>query len=719
MCAAVSASRKGVNVALIERRDCLGGKVSSEVKFPFDSRVNPNFFFQRESGLLDELLSETLSENVEGTYAGQARAFRKWVTREKRIRLFLKTQAYETEMNEGGDKIISLQAISHLEERRYFFFARFFVDCSGIGALVQFSGAPGERGEDLSALESETHSISRVRKIQGLVCMRVGKSNRKVPYSCPDWIRIKWEDNSLAARLEWIKSLNDSLLGDHLLEWSAPAAESPKEGEEIAWAAWDYLKNRSPMKDAASNLIVEDVSSGFIRSDVLRGRGDYELQPEDFINGVRFPDSIAVGRSFLDGGDSLLSSDAGKICLPSPFEIPLRCLYSRKVKNLFWAGEHASCSSRLCSSLRHPPTAAQMGVAAGFCAATCVEKRRLPRTMAKFGYVDQIRRELSRLNHAVSVQTIEDLENLCQDAAMTASSCLSTWNLHGMNRPLRNVISNSFIVQFPACETRIEKVGIMLEFECSCKVDFRLLLGSGHFCSFPGNCIYSTTISISQSSKGWFEINPNCEIRRKGWVYLEISSSAAFSIPLQPNSPPGILLSRKKENWEKTIANSFGEHLPILPKYPGPASGPILEITPHQQAYEPAYAKNLEHRPTSLPNLWISQPTSFRYPEFLELKWQEEKDISVIEICFDSSYAFSYADLPEQYENRTICSLVKEYKLYYLDGIGRYHQLAHEVENIQSFRHHSFAMFKAHGLELEILSTNGIDRAQVHEIRVY
>ena len=125
MCAAVSASRKGVNVALIERRDCLGGKVSSEVKFPFDSGVNPNFFFQRESGLLDELLSETLSENVEGTYAGQARAFRKWVTREKRIRLFLKTQAYETEMNEGGDKIISLQAISHLEERRYFFFARF------------------------------------------------------------------------------------------------------------------------------------------------------------------------------------------------------------------------------------------------------------------------------------------------------------------------------------------------------------------------------------------------------------------------------------------------------------------------------------------------------------------------------------------------------------------------------------------------------------------
>ena len=62
---------------------------------------------------------------------------------------------------------------------------------------------------------------------------------------------------------------------------------------------------------------------------------------------------------------------------------------------------------------------------------------------------------------------------------------------------------------------------------------------------------------------------------------------------------------------------------------------------------------------------------------------------------------------------------MKEYKLYYLDGIGRYHQLAHEVENIQSFRHHSFAMFKAHGLELEILSTNGIDRAQVHEIRVY
>ena len=112
ICAAVRASREGANVALLDRRGSLGGRICGDSRMPFEDGPNPNFIYHREGGLMDEIYSVLLRENLEGTYAGQSRALKSWILGETRLKVFLGIYAYESNLNATGDKIESLRAIS-------------------------------------------------------------------------------------------------------------------------------------------------------------------------------------------------------------------------------------------------------------------------------------------------------------------------------------------------------------------------------------------------------------------------------------------------------------------------------------------------------------------------------------------------------------------------------------------------------------------------------
>ncbi len=718
ICAAVRASRDGANVALIDRRCSLGGRICGDSRMPFEDGLNPNFIYHREGGLMDEIYSVLLRENLEGTYAGQSRALKSWILDETRLKVFLGIYAYESNLNATGDKIESLRAISSSEGKSSLFYAKYFIDCSGMGSLTQFTGAPGEKGKDLNEYDGR-HEQPLSKKDHIIASIRIAEKEKPVPFTCPSWVGIRWEENLLPARIQWMKSLEESLIGDHLLEWCADYGEALAKPEEIAWAAWDYLKNRSPLSAVASRLVLEEVSSGMVNRESLRGLGDYQVNPHDMISGERHSDSIAVGRSFLDGGESLLLSNNGRICLPQPFEIPLRSLYSKKIKNLLWAGEHASCTSRASMSLRHPPTASQMGEAVGFCASRCISKKRLPRTLSKPGYIDEMQRDLNRLNHVTSLDSVEDLDNLMGEAKVSASSVISSWALEDSERHPFFVESDSFLLQFPVTGDKIEQINLFLCLEKSSTVEFKLLAGTGHHRNLPGPCLYSTTLNVSGPSEGWMEICPKCSNLEAGWYFLEVNCPQTFSIPLQQNSLPGVLLYRKMTSHDSKIINAFGQHLPVLAQNPGPSPGPLLQVSPISTAYEAENVASVNHRPSSLPDLWVSQPTDFKYPEFLEIKWEQPKDISKIEITFDPSYDFIFGKKPESYEAAFMTSLVKEYKIYYYDLSGHSHLLEHVENNLNSFVCHDFSSLRITGLELEVLSTYGLNRAQVYQIRVY
>ena len=148
ICAAVSASREGATVSLIESRSCVGGRIGKEIQFPYDFEGTTNYAYQRETGILDEIKTIIYQENQEGNYCGQERALMSWIKKQERVELFLETQLFEVKKNSAGDKIESIIAISSQRGGRIIFRAPYFIDCSGDGTLSQLANAPGETGLD-------------------------------------------------------------------------------------------------------------------------------------------------------------------------------------------------------------------------------------------------------------------------------------------------------------------------------------------------------------------------------------------------------------------------------------------------------------------------------------------------------------------------------------------------------------------------------------------
>ncbi len=69
ICAAISASRNGQSVALVQDRPVLGGNASSEVRLwalGATSHMGNNNRFAREGGVMGEILEENLYRNKEG-----------------------------------------------------------------------------------------------------------------------------------------------------------------------------------------------------------------------------------------------------------------------------------------------------------------------------------------------------------------------------------------------------------------------------------------------------------------------------------------------------------------------------------------------------------------------------------------------------------------------------------------------------------------------------
>jgi hypothetical protein len=717
LCAAMTAARNGATVKLIETRNFLGGRIGDGVRFPFDQLGGANFIYQRESGILDELYLRVLLENREGNYAGQNRALMNWVSEQERLDVFLGSQVFEVSLGNGDSKIESILAISERLGSRILFRGRYFVDCTGNGALAQMAKASGESGVDLTEY-SEDGSPQSIES-RFATSMRIGESVKEVPFECPSWVRLKWEDNHLSAKLDLLESLNRNLLGDHNVEWINQVAPEINPGSgEIVWAAWDFLKNRSPMVDRAARLVVEDFSAFPLMQDGFRAKGDFVLNPHDMESGRTYPDSVAVGRAPLDLEDAMLCSMRGKVALPHPFEIPLRCLYSKSVKNLFFAGGHASCTSRASASLRHPPTSAQLGEAAGLAAVLCIRLKRLPKTLSKSGYVDELRRLLYRSNHACSVDPQNDSDDLLCDARVTASSTLSVFSPKDMGAPLAPSPSKGMI-QFPAMGPELKGVRLFLEVREDCVMQCGLLEASSHLAISPGVCLDRIEIELTKGPLGWVEIPFAIEMIKPGWHFLEFSWGDSIVLYGQEDAPVGILLHRPVKSSKSTVINPYSEYSPATSRVPGPSSAPMIETVPKQRVYGSANLTNGRTCPDRLPQLWISEPTDFRYPEFLEFHWDEPREISSIDLVFDASSEFLVPARPTKFSSACVTSIVSHYKIFFMDKIGHWKELIEVKGNTLSFRTHEFPTVSTNALEFEIISTHGLDRAQVYQVRAY
>ena len=153
----------------------------------------------------------------------------------------------------------------------------------------------------------------------------------------------------------------------------------------IAFGVWDHIKNQGD--HGAENWELEWV--GFLpgKRESRRYEGDYMLVQQDLEEGRAFDDVIAYGGWTMDNhmpeGFRYPGYSSRHIPVKSPYAIPYRCLYSRNIENLMFAGRNISASHMAMSSTRVMATCALMGQAAGTAAALAVAHGLTPRQVGE------------------------------------------------------------------------------------------------------------------------------------------------------------------------------------------------------------------------------------------------------------------------------------------------------------------------------------------------
>ena len=391
ICAAVSASRLGLKVALINDRPVLGGNNSSEVRVGLSGDTDKNLYPN-----IGNVLKEFNPKRPPN--AGPAEGFideRKEaiVLAEKNIRLFLNMHVFKTEMT--GNKITSVTAKNIETGEEFKYSGRLFADCTGDGTVGFLAGADfrmgrestGEASESLAPPISDQLTLG-TSNLWAFETAGAPSSFPVLDWACqfskqynidedkPDW---KWEGGFSKNTITDAERIRDQNL-------------------RAIFGNWAYLKNNNPKY---ANRVLTWVAFIGGKRESRRLLGDIILNQNDVQNQVRYNDASFTTTWSLDlhFPDPLNSKyfpgeEFYSYCIQpkiSPYHVAYRCLYSRNIDNLFMAGRNISVTHVAFGTIRVQRTTAMMGEVVGMAASICIRQGTDPRGVYK-NHLDDLKK---------------------------------------------------------------------------------------------------------------------------------------------------------------------------------------------------------------------------------------------------------------------------------------------------------------------------------------
>ncbi|BAX81130.1 FAD-dependent oxidoreductase [Labilibaculum antarcticum] len=384
ICAAVSAARQGVTVALIQNRPVLGGNNSSEIRVHLMGELSQGNDYPVLGRIVRELDNgDPHNANKDGKLYGDKRKL-SVVEMEPNIDLFLNMHAYDVEMD--GDKIKAVIArhISTNQELR--FEGELFADCTGDGTIGYVAGAEYRIGRESKAQTNESLAPD---KADGFV---MGTSNL--------WHSSLEDEKSVFPETPWALQFSEAYyLDSPTSEWYWETGFSNfdpiLEAEEIrdhnfraVYGNWAFLKNQKSEKYSNYKLDWLGYIGG--KRESRRLLGDYILsemdcdgtiptQADAFVTAtwtidLHFPEP--ENHKYFEGQEFLTATQHTRV---KPYQIPYRCLYSKNISNLFMAGRDLSATHVAFGSTRVMRTNGMMGELVGIAAAMAIKNNTNPR----------------------------------------------------------------------------------------------------------------------------------------------------------------------------------------------------------------------------------------------------------------------------------------------------------------------------------------------------
>ncbi|HID95789.1 MAG TPA: FAD-dependent oxidoreductase [Candidatus Latescibacteria bacterium] len=438
LCAAIAAARKGIPTAIIQDRPIFGGNSSSEIRVHICGADRagkiPNM---RETGILEELRLENLRRNPQRSFSIWDTILYEKVLLEPNLEAFLNCSCLDAEME--GDRIRSVTGWQLTTETYHKIEAEIFADCSGDGILAPLTGAEFRIGREARSEYGESYAPEVAdRKTMGMTCLFGARDTGKPqPFEPPCWAYDFPTDDDLPHRVHghlemgywWIElggeqdSIHDTeKIRDELLK--------------IVFGIWDHLKNHGD--HGAETWVLDWIQFLPGKRESRRYIGDHVLTQNDIESEGRFEDIVAYGGWPMDdhhpGGFWHKGEPTTFYPTPSPYGIPYRCLYSKNIANLMFAGRCASCSHMAMSSTRVMGTGAVMGQAVGIATALAVKNGINPREVGR-QHLKQLQQELLR-DDCYLPWLRQEFSPLTRQAVLQASSGDPEPLRDGINRPV-------------------------------------------------------------------------------------------------------------------------------------------------------------------------------------------------------------------------------------------------------------------------------------------
>jgi hypothetical protein len=410
-CAAISAARSGIKVALVQDRPVLGGNGSSEVRVWPEGHTNKELF-PHVGDIVNEILpavnrkfpGEVLN-GVAASYYDDARK-KNIVQNEPNITLLLNHRVIGVDTK--GDEITSIVIQSTITSIRLKLKGKLFADCTGDAIVGYKAGADYEyKAENLMGSSNLFNVLDATNKEEVLACECKDKSALALKCEIGDYDqpfpRCPWaldlSDKPFPGR-KGVETFGKEGLQSFANMWYWESGFNKDQVNEIElirdhnframYGAWDVLKNVDKMYPK-HRLGWSAFIAG--KRESRRLMGDIVLDAEDFKKQRKFEDSAfpcswhvdlhSPKKEFKNGfeGNEFIAdyTRGAEYKYGDVYWAPYRTLYSRNIKNLFMAGRCISVSKTGLGPVRVMKTCGMMGEIVGKAAAICIHKSTNPR----------------------------------------------------------------------------------------------------------------------------------------------------------------------------------------------------------------------------------------------------------------------------------------------------------------------------------------------------
>jgi hypothetical protein len=381
-CAAISASRMGLKVALIQDRPVLGGNNSSEIRVHLMGDVDKNHYPKLGRIVREMDNGDPGNGNPDAKEYGDKRKT-DIIKGEPNISLFLNTHVYQVEkQNDIITAVIGRDIATNQEHR---FEGSFFSDCTGDGTLGFLAGAEFRMGRESKAETGESLAADKADNFT------LGTSNL--------WASLPVDTVTTFPETPWaLQFSNEYHIDNTKADWEWETGfgnfNTITQAEQIRdhnlraiFGNWSYLKNNKKEKYAKQELAWVAYIGG--KRESRRLIGDHILNQMDIQEGKFYPDGSVTATwtidlhfpneknsKYFEGQEFFASTKHIKV---APYTIPYRCLYSKNIQNLFMAGRNISTTHIAFGSTRVMRTCGMMGEVVGFAASLANKYNTTPR----------------------------------------------------------------------------------------------------------------------------------------------------------------------------------------------------------------------------------------------------------------------------------------------------------------------------------------------------